>query len=66
MAEFAQARPELDYMAVFLHRLENAGCVALQRGENRLEIWEAHVHEHYLVTLDRDLMSIVDVIQIVN
>lgn len=57
---------ELDYMSVFRHRLENVGCVVLQRGQNRLEIWEAHVHEHYLVTLDRESISIVDVIQLVN
>ena len=44
--------------------LTQSGCVARRRGENRLEVWEANLSEHYLLTFDTNPQRISDIMQL--
>ncbi|MEO8391728.1 MAG: hypothetical protein ABI700_01930 [Chloroflexota bacterium] len=44
--------------------LEQSGCIARRRGVRTLEVWEANLSEHYLLTLDRQQPPRMDIIQL--
>jgi hypothetical protein len=48
------------------HRLQQAGCIARLRDAHRLEVWEAHLSEHYLVSIDVQHDPPIDIVQLVT
>jgi hypothetical protein len=40
------------------------GCIARSRGIDALEVWEEDLSEHYLLRLNAQLFSIIDIVQV--
>jgi hypothetical protein len=44
--------------------LVRQGCIARSRGTDALEVWEEDLSEHYLLTLNAQRFSIIDIVQV--
>lgn len=49
--EVSPRPPASGWAAEMQHQLEALGCIAHPHSASQLEIWEANLHEHYLVTV---------------